>query len=293
MTSWQLLRTLITARRHSARHFMLRRRPPSPFGQWVSNHPYLLLLLGLSAGAATPLLLLDVHILLIALALVGVLGLLLGLTLAPVVVEEREKRTWETLRATPYSLEALVLGKTASALWWLQRLLGIIGAALILGSLWVGLGSALAMPSRPLAVDPSAPGNYALCGAALILPPLLGLLFLADRAQQFVLMVLAALAVSASTRTRHAARPLAPAAALTAAAVDIAVSGLILALITGSVMGRSGVRLVSLATLGPTVNYLELLPAAAALVAIGLTLAARETAVQALWRWTLRAAKEP
>jgi hypothetical protein len=228
--------------------------------------------------------------LLILLAPVVVLWtLLVGLTLAPIIVSEREQHTWDTLRTTPLSVETILLGKMSGALWWLRDLMRLLGVGLVIGALGVGLASLTLSSSTTNAHSEQWP-THILCALAAFLPPLIAVIFVFDRVQQFVLMVTATLAISSSTQSSRAALTASGAVTLAIWLADVGAGGVLLAQRSGAVSGSLGADLLALATLGPAVGYLvKLAPGTVALYVAG-TLLVREIAVRGLWRWTVRAA---
>jgi len=216
--------------------------------------------------------------------------LLLSLTLAPVVVREREQRTWHTLRTTPLDIEVIVLGKAAGALWWLRHLARGVMALTLIGAIMIGVGSLIfvSFESESLS-DLPAP---LVCGMTLLLPILSGSLFIADRAQYMMLVALSSLAVSARSSTVRMAAPAAVITALLITAVD---TGIGLLIVTQHLpVSRSLIETEMLLLLfGPIVVYLAELPFGVALVIALLTLLVREGVIWVAWRWTLRAALRP
>lgn len=195
--------------------------------------------------------------------------LLISLTLAPIVVREREENTWHTLRTTPLEIDAIVLGKAAGALWWLRYLLrGVMGLT-VLGAVGVGIGSLIfvSFESAPLSRLPVP----VVCGLTLALPLVSSVLFLVDRGQQAVLAALAA---------------------LTATLLDAGLGLLVLTQL-GQLTAPLHETGLLLMLFGPTVMYLAELPVWVALLAALSTMLLRETLVWIGWRWMLRAARLP
>lgn len=216
--------------------------------------------------------------------------LLISLTLAPIVVREREENTWHTLRTTPLEIDAIVLGKAAGALWWLRYLLrGVMGLT-VLGAVGVGIGSLIfvSFASAPLSRLPVP----VVCGLTLALPLVSSVLFLVDRGQQAVLSALAALAVSARSRTVRLAAPMAAVVALTATLLDASLGLLVLTQFgqLTAPLHETGLMLI---LFGPAVMYLAELPFWGALLAALSTMLLREALVWIGWRWMLRAARLP
>ncbi len=215
---------------------------------------------------------------------------LLGMAIAPLVVRERELGTWETLQTVPLSLEAILLGKAGGALWWLRDIIRIMSGVLILVSIAVGLNS-LAVITEPLRTNAHYSRSL-LCGLTLILPFVSAMLFLIDRAQQFVLTILSALAVSSSATSSRLALPGASAATLMVWLIDIFSGTVVLLVQPAPIAGHVREEMLVLATLGPTASYLRVLPWEQMFWYVGATILVREIAIQVVWRWTLRAARE-
>lgn len=216
--------------------------------------------------------------------------LLISLTLAPIVVREREENTWHTLRTTPLEIDAIVLGKAAGALWWLRYLLrGVMGLT-VLGAIGVGVGSLIfvSFESAPLSRLPA----LMVCGLTLALPLTSSALFLIDRGQQMVLAALTALVVSARSRTVRLAAPMAVITALAATLLDAGLGLLVLTQLgqLTAPLHETGLLLI---LFGPTVMYLAELPLWMALLAALSTMLLREALVWIGWRWLLSAARLP
>ena len=120
---------------------------------------------------------------------------------------------------------------------------------------------------------------------------LAGALYLADRAQQFAVMALAALGVSATARGSRSALPSGVAAAFLIWLIDLSLAALVVTFGPPGGVGSAGIRSMALIALGPLGAYLLEWSLTRALLAALLTLLAREAAAQALWRATLRAAR--
>lgn len=216
--------------------------------------------------------------------------LLLSLTMAPVVVREREQRTWHTLRTTPLEIDSIILGKAAGALWWLRHLLrGLMGLAL-LGAIGVGIGSLIFVSFEAEALS-GLPVSL-ICGLTVVLPLVSSTLFLVDRAQQMLLAALCALAVSARSQTIRLAAPLAVVVALLITFLDAGIGLLVLTQLEQLTAPPLEIGLLLL-LFGPAVIYLAELPIWIALGAAVLTLLAREGLIWLGWRLTLQAARRP
>jgi hypothetical protein len=212
--------------------------------------------------------------------------LVVGLTLAPVVVEERERKTWETLRMTPFDTETIVLGKAGGALWWLRDIIHLMSGMLLLVAVGIGLVSLMIAPGLIGDTQHDVVGG-ALCLLALVLPAVGAAVFVFDRAQQFVLIAVAALAAGSSTATVRMAMAWSSVATLLIWLADTALGLTVLAL--NARLASSGVTdLLLIATLGPMVGYLSTLSVFHVALSIGGTLLLREVAVRILWWLTLR-----
>ena len=212
----------------------------------------------------------------------------LGVALGPTIVREREGATWDTLRTTPFDTPTLVLSKARGALWSLRVALALARTALLTAALAAALLS-LGLIERtpwPTFTDLSP---YGMCGVGMLIMAAGGALYLLDRAQQFTLMAVAALAASAGARTVRVAVPGANVAAFTAWLLDVSLAALLLAVQPVQATALQE-RAITLALLGPVPAYLAELPAGWAALAVGLTFALREVAVGLVWRWTVRAA---
>lgn len=216
--------------------------------------------------------------------------LLLSLTMAPVVVREREEQTWQTLRTTPLEIDSILLGKAAGALWWLRHVMRALMGLTLVGAIGVGIGSLIFVSFEDEAL--STLPIPLICGLTIVLPMLSSALFLADRGQQMIIAALCALAVSAQSRTVRLAAPLAVVTALLATALDAAIALFVLTQLEQLTIPLHEIGLLLL-LFGPAVIYLAELPFWIALGAALLTLLAREGLIWLAWRWTLRAARQP
>lgn len=208
-------------------------------------------------------------------------------TLAPIVVQERLSHSWETLLSTPYSVDSILLSKVAGALTWMRPLRLIMGTALIVVTGGVALLSLVLIPASALR------GGLELlvCGLLLLVPIGGGALFLADRIQQYMLMVAAALAAGAASRTLRNAFPAATGAVLLVWLGEALAGAAAVSVYAGRPVPLDPARLLALVTLGPSVLYIaELDLAGAALMGLG-TLLLREALIAALWRWSVRLAR--
>jgi hypothetical protein len=290
MSSWQLLRRMIGFWQAIDNPVFLREtaRPPIWHGiaAWMERSTGITLALGgLTCYFSTLLIFYLNSLLVILTGLLVIWTLLISLTLAPSVVQEREHRTWETLRMVPLSLETILLGKAGGALWWLRNLIRIMSGILLVVAIGIGLVSLIVVPGDTPA-HPNQSGPPLLCALALVAPLTSATLFVFDRAQQFVLTVLAALAVSVSSSNVRTAMSGAIVAALITWMMDVGVASMLLALRTDAPVPP----LLMLATFGPVVGYIAELPLLDMLLYVSVTLLVREIAVRGLWYWTVRTA---
>jgi hypothetical protein len=214
---------------------------------------------------------------------------LTSLTLAPVVVGEREQQTWETLRTTPLDTESIVIGKAGGALWWQRDLLRAMIALLLLFAVGIALVSLILVPMSDQTAHYS---DLLLCGSALVIPVILATVFVADRAQQFALTVAGVLATSASARSNRVALASAVVVSFLLWLVDIGVAGVLLAIQPGRTSLTVETNWTVLATLGPVAEYLAELPLERVALYVSATLLVREVMVRVLWSWTIRCAQE-
>ncbi|MBN2303184.1 MAG: hypothetical protein JXQ72_01825, partial [Anaerolineae bacterium] len=128
----------------------------------------------------------------------------LGLTLGPVIVRERERQTWDTIRTIPLDLDLLLVCKARGALWWLVGGLRNLRVLLAFMGSIVGLGALLVLDTS---VNLERQIDSDLLMFVIVVIVLTGgmLLFVFDRAQQLVLMCLAALVTSATSRSMRVA----------------------------------------------------------------------------------------
>jgi hypothetical protein len=213
----------------------------------------------------------------------------LGLALGSVVVREREQGTWYTLRTIPLDTETILLSKARAALMRLGPLMTLSRGALLFAAMVAAIISLNALEYITHAY-PRGLSSSDACGAGIIVMSIGAGLFLIDRAQQFVLMAVAALAASATSTSTRAAVPGASTAALLAWLVDVGVAVTLVAIDQGGVniSLMASVRLVAM--LGPIAGYTGYLPPERGALYILLTFICREMVIYLLWRWTVRAA---
>jgi hypothetical protein len=206
-----------------------------------------------------------------------------GLALAPIVVDERVKRSWETLLAAPFSAEELLLGKVSGALWWLRH--GFIAASALLSIVAIGVGFiSLALIPTSLPVLDDLP-IYVLCFGVIIFPIIGAIAFVIDRIQQYLLVISAAVAVSTSSSSVRTAFFSAIPAGLMIWLLEVTIAGALLALQSGRTNVIAETNLLSLVTLGPVVNFIMEFELAETVLWTGCTFLGREIAIRALWRW--------
>jgi len=291
MTSWRLLRELIFW--HAAENPVFLRetmRAPLWYGYYQHGLRLIFALAVLSAAAcyaATSLLLRFENVLLLLAPWIALWPIIVGLALAPVVVQERAQQTWDALRATPLSLETILLGKAAAALWWIRAPLhGMIGLLIVVA---VGLGL-VSLVVTPLGSDPHVVPAFFLCGAPLLIPLLTAALFVLDRAQHFALTAAAVLGAGASSRTVRGALAAGSGVALAVWFADVAAALGLIVLAPGPVELHGAGDLLAVLLLGPVAAFLAEFTLAETVALVAVVLALREIGVRLLWRWALRAA---
>jgi hypothetical protein len=225
----------------------------------------------------------------VALPSLGLWALPLGLTLAPVVVRERVAGTWHTLRLTPLDTETILLSKARAALVRIKPWLIIFRAVLIGVSLVAAMVS-LNLIEHIAHTYPSLPPMNA-CGVGTLVMAITAFVFLIDRAQQFVLMAVAALAVSASSGSERLTLPGANAAAFLVWMADLGAVIVVFSLHPGGAAVSLRTSLPLLVMLGPVAGYAGYLTPGFALLFVVVTLIIRELAVRILWHWTVTAAR--
>lgn len=285
MNSWQILRTLFNVRdaAESPLYYFERARPP----RWWSTADHLLtdsprLVLILSAVSCYLCSVLGQHIgpLVLLIALLPFAGVIfISLNIASVVAHEREHHTWDLLRTAPLPIETLLLSRAAGRLWWLRDSLRGFFGLLVVIALFLSCASTALLPDRPDEV----------CWGTLALAILSMVFILVDRIQQFVLIVVTALAAGSSSTSARMA--------LTVSASSTFVIWLIDLMAAVLVISQAKIDLylfaeqVLLASLfGPVATYIISLPASQSLPYAALTLIVREILVYAFWRYTVWAA---
>jgi hypothetical protein len=213
----------------------------------------------------------------------------LGLTLAPVVVRERAAGTWFTLRTTPFDTETILLSKARAALLRLKPLMILSRGALAFGSLIAAMASLNLVEYATHAYPTLSP--LGACGVGTLVMVVSAVVYLIDRAQQFVFMVTAALAASVSSTSARATLPGANAAAFLAWLADMAGALAWIAVHPGGATDGFTATLRLLVMLGPAAGYMAYLTPGWAVLGMLLTFVFREIAVRLVWRWTVRAAR--
>lgn len=246
---------------------------------------------GLACYLSTLLVFYVNNLLVLLLPIVLLWVLLLSLTLAPVIVSEREHQTWDVLRVTPLPNEMMVLGKATGALWWMSDLVHIMMGLLVLLAVAIGLVSLILTPTTPAGYPTGVPSEL-LCTATMIVPPMTATLFILDRAQQFVLTAISSLAASAASRTMRAALASSFGAVLVVWMADFGVALTVISILPGRIAETGRSDLLALMTLGPTIGYLGTFSLGKAVLFLVLTLAGREVVIRRLWRWTMHVACE-
>jgi len=217
------------------------------------------------------------------------LAFITSAALGPIVVEERTKRRWDVLLATPVGVESVLLGKVGGALWWIRYLIIGMGALLALLAAGIGFTSLVLIPTGLTTLEDLP--VFLLCGAALTLPIASAIVFVIDRIQQYLLMVVAALTASASATSMRAAFATSAAAVLFVWVAEFTLAGILLALQVGATKLSDITYMLALAVLGPMVGYIIDMDLLHAVLYAAGTLLLREILIDTLWRWSLRKAR--
>ena len=293
MSSWTLIRYLI-GQIDTDNPLFLRetQRPPiwhGLFSRLIQATGALLVLTGLSCYAAFMTIYLLHSLLGVVVPVILLWVLIVGLTLGPVIVSERQGGTWDTLRTTPLLVPRIILGKAGGALWWLNEFTRFIIGLMVLFACGVGLLALVILANAQ--VIPITSG-WVLCGLVLGVPVFSAFIFLFDRVQLFALMTSGALTVSASSRSLRGALVASSAAAIVIWFADAAIAAVVIALSPSVPALTSPGDLALLLTVGPLAGYLTALSPTRAGLYMAITLAARELLVRGLWRVTVRSAKQ-
>ena len=294
MSSWQLLIHLIWFSEMSDNPIFLREANRAPLWQKIlrrlSHATGLMLVLGGLGCYLSVLLVFFLNNLLILVApFLFLWTMLVGMTLGPVVVGERERRTWEILRATPFNTETILLGKACGALWWLRDIIRLMTGFLVMVAAGVGLVSLVLTPTLSDRTLGDLP-EIAVCGLAMVVPFFSAGIFIVDRAQQFVLTAVMSLAASAPSKSIQSALVGGGGVALVVWLLDVGVAIGVLALEPGQLVTESPTDLLVMAIMGPMIGYLNVVSFARMMIYMALTLLGRELVVRLLWRWTVRTA---
>lgn len=206
-----------------------------------------------------------------------------GITLAPLVVDERVKHSWETLLVAPFTPMELLLGKVSGALWWLRHMLLAMSVLLFLVAIGIGFISLALTPT-------SLPGTdevpiFVLCLGVAVLPVVGATAFVIDRIQQFLLVVSAVVAAGSSATSLRTAFFSAISVSMIVWIVEILFAGMILTFQPGRTTMIAETNLLSLITLGPVVNFIITFNLAQTVFWTCCTFVGREIAIRCLWRW--------
>lgn len=293
LTSWEILRHLVLLGADAYTNPIFQReltRPPiwQTAAVWMSRATGVMLVVsGLTCYVSVLMVFYLKNLLILLIPALAMWALLLAITLAPTVAQERDQRTWDVLRATPFALADLLLSKASGALWWLRPVLRLLVGMMVLVAAGIGLVSLL-MSSAGLNDNPLDLPPTVMCLGTLVAPATVAALFVADRMQFFVLSVLATLAASASTGNVRSAMSSALTVLFAVWLSDIAVAALLIRFRFDTGLGWD---MLSVSALGPIAGYLGRLTLNQLVLAGAATLVLREGLVVALWRWTLRAAQ--
>jgi len=221
-------------------------------------------------------------LLLTLLVILGMWYAIICLLFAPVVAEERYQQTWELLIATSLPTETILLGKIQSICSRLRFSIIALGVVLLLAALALGLAYRDIMPFYANPVTQ--------CGTSLATMSVIGGLFLADRWQHYVGMVVMAVASSARALSSRQAALNALVGVFGMWLVEIL--GTLLVIILWLPAEKIGQTLLIITVLGPAAAYLDTLPSLPALLLIVLTLLLREAVVRSLWARATRTARQ-
>jgi hypothetical protein len=213
----------------------------------------------------------------------------LGVALGPIIVREREGGTWDALRTIPLDTGLIVLSKTRGALWPLRDLMAFIRNLLAIVAMGVGAFGLIVIAQTLFGVSNALPLGV-MCVVGTVLAAAGAVVFLADWAQQFVLMGVTALAVSASAPSQRVALPGAIVAAFVAWGANAGLAWLALLALPGHSLDQPVSLLPPLVVFGPPVLYILVLPPFQGLALVLATFMLREVAIRQIWRWALRAA---
>ncbi len=209
----------------------------------------------------------------------------LALAIGPAIVREREARTWDLLRTTPLDLDAVLLGKIQGGLWWLRRPIRSLQTIMLLSGLIVAVLTVIANDTL-FASNCETACQFMLWGWI----PLALFLFVLDRMQQFALMIVVALAVSASSRTIRTGLVVGSLATFGVWIAEIALGLLVLIAHPGQMTPYWTIPITAMIALGPVGGYLLELRLSLLVLAMTGTLILREIAFRGVWRFTTCAA---
>lgn len=220
----------------------------------------------------------------------------LGVVLAPIIVRERVSGSWEILRAAPFTTEELLLSKTNGALRRLRGLVVSLGGlqAQLLAAILISLGLIEFLNAvNNLPEDRfSTEARSVLCLGGIALLAVMAGLFLLDRLQQLVLMIVAALALSTSSGSVQMALMRAVAATFVTWVVDGGAAVLALLLQPAGQVQDLSYSAAAVVMLGPIGGYVIELPPVRLALFITATFLVREIAVHSLWRIAVRGANK-
>jgi hypothetical protein len=289
MKTWQILRILLNVRdaADTPIYTFERARPPrwwAAVDDLIADSPRVaLVLVGILCYLCT---VLTRHVgplvlLLTLLPFVGVI--IISLNIAPIVAQERERGTWELLRLLPFNIDTLLLCRVAGRLWWLRDSMRALFGLLVVIAMFLGCSNTL--------LNPDAWPNPTICWITALIAALSMVLILMDRIQQFVLVVVTALAAGSSCTSVRAALSVSGAAAFVIWTTEM----LIVSLIIGhtEINTYAFIEQMLLASLlGPVASYVATIPSSQSLIYAVMTLSVREIVVYVLWRYTVHAAMD-
>ena len=216
----------------------------------------------------------------------------IGLALGPIIAREREARSWEALRTTPFSAEEILLSKARGALWSMRislyRLWSVQGQ--VLAAIFIG-ASAMLVFSDVLGKTTesyTSGGSNLLCAGILVLIFVGAGVYLADRAQQLVLIVVAILAASVRKPAIRSALPSAIIAGFLTWGIDTGAGLLVLLAQPPGVVTDIGFSSVVMILFGPLAGYAMELEAVPIVLAFSITVIIREIAIRGLWLLAVR-----
>lgn len=287
MNSWQLFRHVLAPKDAFNDPVFLREARQAPLwhaaARWVAQLTHFQVGLMLAGGIAFVIVLLAVNnLLVVLLPPLALLCLGTGLTIGPIIALERSRQSWELLLTIPAGLEAVLTAKVSGALSWLRNLMFIMGGLLVVVALGIGVFSLVLIPNH--LARASSQSLVALCGITLMVPLGMGLLFIVDRIQHYLLLITAALAASSLSTSVPVAVAAANAAIAFVWLLEIVTTTVVVTLQADGAQALHKSNLLALTTLGPTISYILTLDLGRVLLAMLGTLAAREALLIGLWR---------